>query len=261
MADPPFQASMDDAGERSATCSAPDHPVGTVAGTRLLVDMDRWCELGFIPEAGEPLGDLCMSLRLRATILPGGRSERSLVRWALAQQLIEEQAFPLQARLGVREIVDAGLIGMLDRIQDPGRPSGTPAILMTNPARLLRRRPGRFGRLARCLSGGAGWSPLASGRAEDTLSADRRRNEIVDLGGGWVEPSSGHRRRRNEVITLIFREPGETGRIDVRLVNAERVMRLRFRGIDDEAFETFWARWSSDSADGDEPSASETPDR
>ncbi len=231
-------------GLSSYPCHASDHPVGIVAGKRLLVDMDRWCGLGFEADPDELLHETCRSLRLRASVLPGGRAERSTVRWAIARQLLEEQAFALRQRFGIREIIDAGLVGALDHLAASRDASGEPSIIMTNPARLLRRRPGQWHRLASRLSSGRPWPSEAAGVVDHTLSADSRRREILDIGDGWVESTSGRRRQRDDLVTLVCREPGGTGRVDVRLVGVERIMSLRFRGLDDEAFETFWARWT-----------------
>ena len=250
MPEPEDETVTTDEGCRSVAGHQSEHPVGVVVGTRLLIDMDRWCARGFTPDADELLGEMCLGFRLRAAVLPGGRDEKSSVRWAIARQVIEEQAFALRSRFGVREIVDASLVRSLDRLCDVTEHPNEPSIIMTNPARLLRRRPGHLRRLVRGFFDERSHASGSRGPGQPATPMDPDANEVYDFGDGWVAPGSGRRRRRNEVVTLVFREPGDTGRVDIRIVCTERVMRLRFQGIDDRAFEAFWGRWSDPSADG-----------
>ncbi len=233
-------------GDAASVAVGPADPVAAMEGDRLSIDMDRLCVAESSSADDGLLGDLITTMTWRSAMLPGGRVPRTSVRWAIARQLFEERAFELRNRHGVCEIVDAGLQSGIDRIVAGDARSAAPTIIMTNPARLLERRPGRIRRLAHRVSEAKPWGRAHRIDVEHPVAPGVRGTEYVDLGDGWLETDSGNRRHRRDTVTLLFREPGTTGRLDVRVVGVERILRLRFTGIEHPAFVRFWSRWSAD---------------
>ena len=69
-------------------------------------------------------------------------------------------------------------------------------------------------------------------------------SERVRVGRGWIETSSGRRRRSEQVLTTVMKESETCDRIEVRIIGATRVIRLRFESVVDPRFVGFWRRWA-----------------
>ena len=74
---------------------------------------------------------------------------------------------------------------------------------------------------------------------------DPHGSEAIRVGPGWIETGSGRRRHRDGVVTTVLRERDDSDRIEVRIIGAERIVRLRFESVNDQAFRSFWARWAA----------------
>ena len=69
-------------------------------------------------------------------------------------------------------------------------------------------------------------------------------SERVRVGRGWIETGSGRRRRSEQVLTTVMRESEADDRIEVRIISANRVIRMRFESATDHRFVEFWRRWA-----------------
>lgn len=74
-------------------------------------------------------------------------------------------------------------------------------------------------------------------------------SERVRVGRGWIETGSGRRRRSEQVLTTVLRESEVDDRIEVRIIGATRVIRMRFESATDRRFVEFWRRWAGYRAD------------
>lgn len=215
---------------------------------RLVLDMDRLCDPDEPIEIDDPLREIWQDVRWRGRCLPGGRLRPRVLWWAVARQLLEERAVACRRTLGVHEVIDAELVAAIDRAAEivDSEPStvADPIRMRTRPARVLGRWSGRWRGLARHVVELGSWTPGSLHSEPVTTGADPRSDEEVLVGPGWVETESGRRRTRSEVVTLVFREPDGADRLDVRLVAVERVVRWRFAGVEDPAFQAFWSRWT-----------------
>ena len=69
-------------------------------------------------------------------------------------------------------------------------------------------------------------------------------SERVRVGRGWIETSSGRRRRSDQVLTTVMKDSDACDRIEVRIIGATRVIRMRFESVEDHRFVEFWRRWA-----------------
>ena len=56
-------------------------------------------------------------------------------------------------------------------------------------------------------------------------------SERVRVGRGWIETNSGRRRRSEQVLTTVMKESETCDRIEVRIIGATRVIRMRFESL------------------------------
>ena len=90
-------------------------------------------------------------------------------------------------------------------------------------------------------------SGLRSGHQStgDNPGPDPHGSEAIRVGRGWIETGSGRRRHRDAVVTTVLRERDDSDRIEVRIIGADRIVRLRFESVNDQDFRSFWARWAA----------------
>lgn len=219
------------------------------------------------------------SIRRTIEIFPIPRhGNRQAVAAGIVRQEIECHAITLLETNGVDEIVDRRLESDLGVIL-AGPASGDQEVIQMETGWGPRRRPdGRAGGLhwpwamlissatglvifgvlvlmaklesALALAGGVTLAviPVIQARVHRPEDLPLRPtpfgSETIKVGRGWLETASGRRRRRDEVVTMVFRESESDQRIEVRIIGPTRVVRLRFESLHDHRFVEFWRRWS-----------------
>lgn len=225
------------------------------------------------------LHSIWYSIRQTIEIFPIPRhGHRQAVAAGIVRQEIESHAIAMLDADGVDEIVDRRLESALAAIP-AGPASGEQEVVSMETGWGPRRRPdGRMARSqwpwAMLISGATGLVifgvllllaklesalvlasgitlasiPMIQTRLQRSEQLPRRADpfgsETIKVGRGWLETASGRRRRRDEVVTMVFRESENNQRIEVRIIGPTRVVRLRFESLQDLRFVEFWRRWS-----------------
>ncbi len=273
----PFCSEFDDAAARSGgtTSSTSGTPI------TLIMDLGRFLDARVPLDPNDPCLDTWTTLRRSISVLPGARRHHAATAAGIVRRGLENHAMAMRERLGIDLIVDSRLVHALDDAADGDPESGIPEgpiRMETNwgPTRssggghasTWRRRiiAASIGGGVVAVAGGlliktesavatAGFLAAASvpllGRrfAPEATPAnpgpDPHGSESVLVGDGWLETGSGRRRLRSNTVTTVMRQSDESARIEVRIIGADRVIRLRFESVEDPTFVAFWSRWAA----------------
>ncbi len=247
----------------------------------LIMDLGRFLD-GRVPlDPNDPCIDTWSSLRRSISVLPGARDHHATIAAGIVRRGLEDHAMAIRERLGIGLIVDSRLVHALnaaaERDQQPEDADG-PIRIETNWGPTRSSGGGHASTWRRRIiaaSIGGGVAAVAGGLLIKTESAvatagfiaaasvpllgrrlafdatptnpgpDPHGSELVLVGDGWLETGSGRRRCRRSTVTTVMRQSDDSAQIEVRIVGADRVIRLRFASVEDPTFVAFWSRWAA----------------